>query len=70
LTYTMAYTEIDMTQPDAIGLRLKQADAMLKLFAVDRGRAPITLEEIREWAYAQDDNQLQGRVDQFLSESF
>jgi len=66
----MAYTEIDMTQPDAIGLRLKQADAMLMLFAVDRGRAPITLEEMREWAYAQDDNQLQGRVDQFLSESF
>ena len=66
----MAYTEIDMTQPDAIGLRLKQADAMLQLFAVDRGRAPLTLDEIREWAYAQDDNQLQGRVDQFLSESF
>ena len=66
----MAYMEIDMTQPDAIGLRLKQADAMLQLFAVDRGRAPLTLDEIREWAYAQDDNQLQGRVDQFLSESF
>jgi hypothetical protein len=66
----MAYMEIDMTQPDAIGLRLKQADAMLQLFAVDRGRAPLTLDEIREWAYAQDDNQLQVRVNQFLSESF
>jgi hypothetical protein len=48
-------------------LRLKQAHAMLNLFETDFGRPPTTLEEIKEWAHAQEDEQLRSRVDQFLS---
>jgi hypothetical protein len=48
-------------------LRLKQAHAMLNLFETDFGRAAVTLKEIKEWAYAQEDEQLRSRVDQFLS---
>ena len=48
-------------------LRLKQAHAMLNLFQTDYGRAAVTLEEIKEWAHAQEDEQLRSRVDQFLS---
>jgi hypothetical protein len=51
---------------DAKTLRLKQAHAMLDLFETDCGRAAVTLEEIKEWAYAQEDEQLRSRVDQFL----
>lgn len=54
-----------VTEPNAF--RLKQAQAMLKLFEADRKRAAVTLEEIKEWAHAQDDEQLQFRVDLFLS---
>jgi hypothetical protein len=48
-------------------LRLKQAHAMLNLFETDFGRPATTLEEIKEWAHAQEDEQLRSRVDQFLS---
>ena len=47
-------------------LRLKQAHAMLNLFETDLGRAPVTLVEIKEWAAAQEDEQLRSRVDRFL----
>jgi hypothetical protein len=52
---------------DAKALRLRQAHAMLNLFETDCGRAALTLEEIKEWAYAQEDEQLRLRVDQFLT---
>ena len=52
---------------EAKGLRLKQARAMLNLFETDFGRAAVTLEEIKEWAHAQEDEQLRSRVDQLLS---
>jgi hypothetical protein len=42
---------------------------MLNLFETDRGRAAVNLEEIKEWVYTQDDEQLQSRVDRFLSNS-
>ena len=48
-------------------LRLKQAHAVFNLFETDLGRPAITLEEIKEWAHAQEDEQLRSRVDQFLS---
>jgi hypothetical protein len=48
-------------------LRLKQAHAMLNLFETDLGRVPVTLVEIKEWAAAQEDEQLRSRVDRFLS---
>jgi hypothetical protein len=48
-------------------LRLKQAYAMLNLFETDLGRVPVTLEEIKEWAAAQEDEQLRSSVDRFLS---
>jgi hypothetical protein len=47
-------------------LRLKQAQAMLDLFEGDRRRAAVTLEELREWANAQDQEDLQFRVDHYL----
>ena len=59
----------DNAESDEKALRLKQAYAMLNLFERDRGRAAVVLEEIKEWAYAQEDEQLQLRVDQFLSNS-
>ena len=48
-------------------LRLKQAHAMLNLFEMDFGRPAVTIEEIKEWAHAQEDEQLRSRVDQVLS---
>ena len=54
-------------ESDAKTLRLKQAHAMLNLFKTDFGRAAVTLEEIKDWAYAQEDEQLRSRVDRFLS---
>jgi len=48
-------------------LRLKQAHAMLDLFETDCKRAAVTLEEIKEWAYAQEDERLRSRVDKLLS---
>jgi hypothetical protein len=58
---------VDSAESDAKTSRLKQAHAMLNLFETDCGRAAVTLEEIKEWAYAQGDEQLRSRVDQFLS---
>jgi len=52
---------------NATTLRLKQAHAMLNLFETDFGRPAITLEEIKEWAHAQEDDQLRSRVAQLLS---
>ncbi len=46
--------------------RLKQAQAMLDLFEGDRRRAAVTLEELREWASAQNENHLQFRVNRHL----
>jgi hypothetical protein len=39
---------------------------MLNLFEADLGRTPVTLEEIKEWATAQEDEQLRSRVDRLL----
>ena len=52
---------------NATTLRLKQAHAMLSLFETDFGRPAVTVEEIKEWAHAQEDEQLRSRVDQLLS---
>jgi len=51
---------------NATTLRLKQAHAMLNLFETDFGRPAVTLEEIKEWTYAQEDEQLRSRVAQLL----
>jgi hypothetical protein len=67
--YTMLDEVGDNAESDEKALRLKQAYAMLNLFEIDRGRAAVVLEEIKEWAYAQEDEQLQLRVDRFLSNS-
>jgi hypothetical protein len=48
-------------------LRLKQAHAMLDLYETDIGRPAATLEETKEWAHAQEDEQLRSRVAQLLS---
>jgi prefoldin subunit 5 len=45
----------DTAEYQAHILRLKQAHAMLNLFETDCKRAAATLEEIKEWAYAQED---------------
>jgi hypothetical protein len=47
-------------------LRRKQAQAMLDLFEGDRRRAAVTLEELREWASAQNEDHLQFRVNRYL----
>jgi hypothetical protein len=60
---------VDNAESDEKTLRLNQAHAMLNLFEIDRGRAAVAHEEIKEWAYAQEDEQLQLRVDRFLSNS-
>jgi hypothetical protein len=57
----------DTAEHQAQMLRLKQAHAMLNLFETDCKRAAITIEEIKEWAYAQEDEQLRSRVNQLLS---
>jgi hypothetical protein len=40
----------------------EQAQVMLDLFEEDCGRKPATLEEMREWAVAQNDTSLRSRV--------
>ena len=60
--------EADKVASDPKKLRLKQAQAMLDLFEADRGRAAAALEELKEWACAQNDEHLRFRVDQSLSE--
>ena len=44
----------------------EQARAMLDLFEEDHGRAPATLEEVREWAKAQNEGHLKFRVSRRL----
>jgi hypothetical protein len=54
---------------DARSDRLEQARAMLELFKADHGRAASALEEIKEWASTQNNEQLQFRLDQVLAKS-
>jgi hypothetical protein len=49
--------------------RFKQAQAMLDLFEADCGRAALTLDEIKEWASAQQNDQLLLRVQSLISQS-
>jgi hypothetical protein len=65
--YPMFDEVVGSAESDAKTLRLKQSHAMLNLFETDCGRAAVTLEEIKEWAHAQEDEQLRSRVDQLLS---
>jgi hypothetical protein len=44
----------------------EQARVMLELFEEDCGRTPTTLEEVREWARAQNDEHLKFRVNRRL----
>jgi hypothetical protein len=60
--------EADKIVSDPKKLRLKQAQAMLDLFEADSGRSATALDELKEWACAQNDEHLRFRVDQFLSE--
>src|SRR5262245_5464604 len=52
-----AYTEQNLHKS-----RLEQARAMLDLFEGDRRRVAATLDELKEWALAQDDDHLRFRV--------
>ena len=59
---------VDEKNSDTNGLRLKQARAMLDLFAADCGRAALTLDEIKEWAIPfQQDDQLRLRLEWLVS---
>jgi hypothetical protein len=60
---------IDIAESESKSLRHKQAQAMLDLFEVDRGRAPVTLNEIKEWASSQQDDELLSRVERLVSQS-
>jgi len=57
----------DSTEYETQTQRLKKAHALLNLFERDCKRVAGTLEEIKEWACAQEDEQLRSRVDQLLS---
>ena len=48
-------------------LRRKQAKAMLELFEADCGRAAVTLNEIKDWASAQQENELRSRLERRVS---
>ena len=58
---------VDEKDSDTNGSRLKQARAMLDLFGSDCGRAAFTLDEIKEWPYALQDDQLRLRVERLVS---
>jgi hypothetical protein len=45
----------------------EQARAMLDLFEEDHGRTPSTLDEVREWASAQNNEDLKFRVNRRLN---
>jgi hypothetical protein len=62
----MSHQETDAKQS---AVRLEQARAMLDLFVADHGRAAATVEEIKEWAIAQNNEHLQFRVDEILAKS-
>ena len=46
----------------------KKAQAMLDLFKADCGRAAVTLDEVKEWASAQRDDELRLRVERLVSQ--
>jgi hypothetical protein len=46
--------------------RLRQARALLDLFEEDSGRPAVTMDEVREWACAQDQDHLVFRVTHVL----
>jgi hypothetical protein len=58
---------IGMLESDSRNLRRKQAQPMLDLFEADCGREAITLDEIKEWASAQQDGKLQLRIERLVS---
>jgi hypothetical protein len=60
---------IDISESESKSLRHKQARAILALFEVDRGRAAATLDEIKEWASSQQDDELCSRVERLVSQS-
>jgi hypothetical protein len=68
--YTLMFDQnIDISGSESKSLRHKQARAMLALFEVDRGRAAVTLDEIKEWASSQQDDELCSRVEQLVPQS-
>jgi hypothetical protein len=68
--YTLMFDQnIDIVGSESKSLRRKQAQAMLDLFEVDRGRAAVTLDEIKEWASPQQDDELYSRVQRLVSQS-
>jgi hypothetical protein len=64
----MPDSNIDILEPDSKSLRRKQAQAMLDLFEADYGRTAVTLDEIKKWASAQQDDELQLRVERLVSQ--
>ena len=60
---------IDIAGSELKSLRRKQAQAMLDLFEVDRGRAAVTLDEIKKWASSQQGDELGSRVERLVSQS-
>jgi hypothetical protein len=69
--HTMPLEEADKkvsetTESDVQALRLRQAQIMLNLFQEDCGRPATALEEVKQWASAQDNDLLQHRVDESL----
>jgi hypothetical protein len=59
----------DEIASDSKESRTRQAQALLTLFQADCGRAAVTLEEIKEWVWAQGDDRLQYRIQLQLSSS-
>jgi len=64
----MLTQNIPVVETDSKNMRCKQAQAMLDLFEADCGRAAVTLEEIKEWACAQQDDELRLRVERLASQ--
>jgi hypothetical protein len=58
---------VENVESESRSLRLKQAQAMFELFEADCDRAAVTLDEIKEWASTQEDDQLRLRVERLLS---
>jgi hypothetical protein len=59
----------NIEETDSKSLRRKKAQAMLDLFEADYGRAAVTLDEIKEWASDQQDDELRLRVERLISQS-
>jgi hypothetical protein len=62
----MTYEVVQFVEPDERRFRQSQAQAMLDLFEADCGRAATTLDEVKKWADAQDNDLLQCRVDRLV----